>query len=64
MTQVAPDPTGNPFPDPGSEPIPCCEEPRASSSYMNLPTDRALLVKWAKTVDLTGVKEIHATLQK
>jgi hypothetical protein len=31
---------------------------------MTLPTMRAALVKWARTVDLVGVQEIRATLQK
>jgi hypothetical protein len=64
MTKVAPDPTGNPFPNGGSDPIPCCKAPAATSSYINLPTQRAALVKWARTVDLVGVQEIRATLQK
>jgi hypothetical protein len=54
-------PTGWPFPPTGSGPD---DGATAPSTYMNLPPMRAGLVKWAETVDLDGVKQVHITLQK
>lgn len=48
----------------GGQPPPPVQCVTAPSSYMTLPTMRAALVKWARTVDLVGVQEIRATLQK